>query len=83
MKAEVGGLLEKTTSIHRISPFQPAVHDLLARPAEAMDAIIKAFQTIEFGVGGHHAGDAFVITVVVEAAVVADFVDGDGRYADS
>ena len=55
-----------------------AVNNLLARAAEIMGAIVQALQTVEFGIGGHNAGDAFVVTVMVEPAVVADLVDGNG-----
>lgn len=64
-----------------ISPSQLAIHDSLARPAEAVRALVEVIEAVELGVGGHDAGDALVVAVVVEDAIVANLVDRDGGGA--
>jgi hypothetical protein len=54
---------------------------LLAGPAEAVGAFVEAFEAVELGVGGHYAGDVLVVSVVIELAVVSEFMDRNGCRA--
>ena len=57
-----------------------AVHHQLACAAEPVSALVQALKAVQLGVSGYHAGDVFIVTMVVEPAVVAHLVDcNNGR----
>jgi len=52
-----------------------ALHHPPARPTEPVRALVQALKAVQVGVGGHHAGNALVVAVVVKPTVVTDLVD--------